>query len=72
MIANRSYCIAYAIVNGKGEQIDTAQQSLATHVELQMFKGWIPQGGVIFTGLFEEPDGVTRFVFSQAMIKEAE
>lgn len=60
---------AYAIVNGKGVDVDSAQKQLATYVELQMIKGWRPQGGVIFAGLFTESDGVTRFVFSQALLK---
>jgi hypothetical protein len=58
----------YAIVNGSDADFNAAQKTLASHVELQMIKGWRPQGGVIFLGQFTEMDGVTKLVFCQAMI----
>lgn len=62
---------AYAIVNGKGKDFNDAQNSLANQMYIQMKKGWIPLGGVIFTGIFTEPDGSTYLVFSQAIVRQA-
>lgn len=61
---------AYALVNGKAETYDDAQKKLASYVEFQMIKGWMPQGGVIFVGLITERD-TTNFVFCQAIFKPA-
>lgn len=60
----------YAIINGKDADFNLAQKTLASRVELQMIKGWIPQGGVLFIGLVKERDG-ELFVFSQALFMPA-
>lgn len=72
MAAGRKQYAAYAIVNGRDIDFDAAQKQLCTQVELMMVKGWQPQGGIVFLGLFTESDGVTRFVFSQALLKPAQ
>lgn len=61
---------AYALVNGKHPDYNTAQKTLANQIDLQMAKGWMPQGGVIFVGLITEKD-ITNFVFCQAIIQPA-
>lgn len=58
----------YAIVNGKDEDYNVAQKSLASQVEIQMAQGWMPQGGIVFIGQVSE-NGVLLFVFCQAIIR---